>query len=259
MPIGDFFGALRRRWVLVLVGFLLTVGVSGAAYSFSKPTYEITGTVLLLPPASSTANGSANPYLQLGGLQQSVDLVGVSLSDQATQFEMKDISKVVEFTVKADIRTNSPLLVIDVKDSSPETALRIRDILVARVPVRLAAMQQSLSVSTKDRVTSSVVTLDAQAQEIGRNRLRAAIVAGVAGLGLTLAVAALWDARRLRHPWRRASAHPTPEPDGEITPPAETTVDPADDTEGTPATPASPPADLEALEEGADVPGDAPR
>jgi capsular polysaccharide biosynthesis protein len=204
MPIGDFFAVLGRRWLLVLIGFLMTVGLSGAAYELFKPTYEITGTVLLLPPPlTSASSGSANPYLRLGGLQQAVDLVGVALSDQATQLELKSISKDVQFTVQADFRTSSPLLAIDVKDSTPETALRIRDLLVARVPTRLGDMQAALGVSTKDRVTTTVVTLDTEAVEVGKNRLRAAVVAAAVGLGLTLVTATLWDKRRLRHPRRR--------------------------------------------------------
>jgi hypothetical protein len=151
-----------------------------------------------------------------------VDLVGVSLTDQAATLEMQTISKDVEFTVKADVRTSSPLLVVDVKTSSPETALKIRDILVARVPVRLDELQQSLNVSTKDRVTSKVLTLDTEAQEVGRNRLRAAVVAGVLGIGLTLVVAALWDASRLRHPRRRAPARLATASDDAASPPAET-------------------------------------
>ena len=257
MQIGDFFGALRRRWLLVLIGFLMTVGLSGVAYIFIKPTYEITGTVLLLPPPVTSETESVNPYLRLGGLQQIVDLVGVSLSDQAAQQEFKAISQDVDFTVRADVRTSSPLLVVDVKDSSPETASRIRDILVARVPVRVEAMQKQLNIDSKDWVTTTVVTLDGQAEEVGKNRLRAAVVAGVGGLSLTLLVASLWDARRLRHPRRRRRRKKTPEPARASTPSAEATVEPAGDRVVTPVSPASPPQAHEALEEGADAPGDA--
>lgn len=211
MALGEFFEVLRRRWLLVLIGFLMTVGLSGAAYMFFKPTYEVMGTVLLLPPASAAVNGSVNPYLQLGGLRQAVDLVGVALSDQSTQLELRAISKDVEFTVQADVRTSSPLLVIDVKDSSPETAVRIRDLLVARVPLRLEEMQQALGVSPKDRVTTSVLTLDVEAVEVGKNRLRAAVVAAAGGLVMTLGAATLWDARRLRRPRRRKATRVLPD------------------------------------------------
>jgi len=258
MPMGDFLAGLRRRWLLVLVGVLMTVGLSGAAYVLIKPTYEITGTVLLLPPQSSSAAGSANPYLQLGGLGQAVDLVAVALSDQTTQLELKAISKDMQYTVEPDPRTISPLILVDVTDSSPETALRIRDILVARVPVRLEEMQTSLGISPKDLVTTTVVTLDAHAVEVGKNRLRAAVVAGVVGLGLTLVAAALWDARRLRHPWRRLRGSRNPDPDQARTPPTVATVDPAETTAGTPVSPVSPLSSLDAREEPADAPDDAP-
>ncbi|MBI4900035.1 MAG: hypothetical protein HY829_06100 [Actinobacteria bacterium] len=234
MPMQDFFGVLRRRWLIVLVGFLMTVGLSGAAYWFFKPTYEITGTVLLLPPQSASVAGPINPYLELGGLQQLVDLIGVSLTDQSTQLELQAISKDVDFSVKADVRTSSPLLLVDVKDSTPESAQRIRDILMERIPIRLEAMQTRLNITAKDRVTSTVVTLDREAEEVGKNRLCAAVVAGVAGLSLTLLVAALRDARRLRRARRLieddndALSDPVTEPADPVTEPADPVTEPAD-------------------------------
>jgi len=181
----------------VVVGFLLTVGLTGVAYGLTKPTYEATATILLLPPASSAIDG-ANPYLRLGGLGQVVDLIGVALTDQATQLELQAISKDVTDTVQADPRTSSPLLLIDVKDTSPDTALKIRDILVSRAPQRLDEMQSTFGVVRADRITSMVVNLDTQAQEVGKNRLRSAVVAAGLGVALTLIMAALWDANRVR-------------------------------------------------------------
>jgi uncharacterized protein involved in exopolysaccharide biosynthesis len=263
VALGEFFEVLRRRWLLVLIGFLMTVGLSGAAYVFFKPTYEVMGTVLLLPPASAAVNGSVNPYLQLGGLRQAVDLVGVALSDQSTQLELRAISKDVEFTVQADVRTSSPLLVIDVKDSSPGTAVRIRDLLVSRVPLRLDEMQQALGVSPKDRVTTSVLTLDVAAEEVGKNRLRAAVVAGAGGLVMTLVAATLWDARRLRRPRRRKATRVisdsdpvAKEPDPVASAPVETTEHP---DAATTATPVSPLGALDPLAEAADAPDNASR
>ncbi len=149
MTVTEFFAALRRRWLIVLLGFLVTTGLTGAAYELSKPTYEITGSVLLLPPRVSTGSQVDNPYLQLGGLRQAVDLLGVALSDQTTQLQLQAMSKDVEFTVQVNPAIASPLLVIDVKDSSPGSATRIRDVLMARVPVQLQEMQTALGVSPR--------------------------------------------------------------------------------------------------------------
>ena len=42
MPIGEFFAVIRRRWLLVLIGVLLTVGITVGAYVVSKlePIYR---------------------------------------------------------------------------------------------------------------------------------------------------------------------------------------------------------------------------
>lgn len=253
MPIMDFIGVLGRRWLLVVVGFLLTVGLTGVAYVQTKPTYEATATILLLPPATSATDG-ANPYLRLGGLGQVVDLIGVAMTDQATQLEFQAISKDVNDTVQADPRTTSPLLLIDVKDSSPDTALKIRDILVSRAPQRLDYMQQTLGVVKADRITSVVVALDTQAQEVGKNRLRSAVVAAGLGVALTLVVAALWDANRVRRS-RSAAARRTVRSRRTLEEDSPDIVD--DDATGAPPLIASPADSPELEEELADAPDNA--
>ena len=255
MTIGNFFGVLRRRWLLVLVCVLLTAGASAGAYSLSKPTYEATGTILFLPPKSSLVTGSPNPYLQLAGLEQAVDLVGVSLSDQATQLELQAISKNVKYTAKQDVNSSSPLLVVDVKDSSPETALRIRDALMAKAPQRLEVMQDKLSVSAKDRVSTSVVTLDIEAQEVGKNRVRAAVVVGGLGAAATLMAATMWDAFRSARSRARRSVRDETDIDesGDDADP-----DPDDSDESRGPMVASPPSltdELETLQDRVDAPG----
>ena len=190
----DFLAAIRRQWLLVLIGLLASAGLTGAAYLMSKSTYEATATILLLPPSASVVE-SGNPYLQLGGLGQAVDLLGVAMSDQNTTRELRAVSSDVSFSLKADPNSTSPLLVIDVNDSSPEGALTIRDLLVSRVPARLDDMQKSLSVAPTHRITSTLVTSDTEAKVVGHNRLRAAVVVFSAGVALTLGLAAWRDSR----------------------------------------------------------------
>lgn len=201
MGVSEVVDALRRQWLVVIIGLLATVGLTFSAYVLSKPVYEITGTILFMPPASSVGTSPGqndNPYLQLGGLGQAVDLLCVYLSDQSTQTEIKTISPDASFTVQRDSATSSPLLVVQVSDSTPEIAVTIRDLLMTRTPVRLQQMQADLGVATRDQITSIVVTRDARAEEVGKNRLRVAVVAGFLGAGLTLVATARLDARRLR-------------------------------------------------------------
>lgn len=197
MPISELLAAIRRRWLLAAIGVVLTAALTAAAYLTTKPTFEITSTMLVLPPASMV-DAKSNPYLQLSGLQQTVDLVGVALSDQSTQLQMREVSKNASYTVKADAASSSPILVIDVKDATPESAAKVRDLLVSAVPQRLDSMQNQLNVTAKNRVTTTVLTSDEKAVEVGRQRLRSAVVAAGFGLLLTLVGVALYDARRQR-------------------------------------------------------------
>jgi len=257
MTSSALLGALRRRWLLVLIGLLMSAGLAATAYLVSKPTYEITATVLLLPPSSSVPPDS-NPYLMLGGLRQAVDLVGVALSDENTAHDLQAISRDVQFTAQADPRSSAPILVIDVKDSTAAGAVQIRDLLVQRVPARLDAMQRALSVAPGNRVTATVVTSDNQALEVGRQRLRLAVVALAAGLASTLALTALWDSHRLR---RAVPAPPSSAPLGDSapypSPPMTSGPGAADPTTG--GEPPQPPAPVDKRENDDDgALGDAP-
>ena len=204
MPFAELLGALRRKWILLAIGLLLTGGLSASSYMVTKPIYEITATVLLLPP-SSALTAAGNLYLSSAACARR-STSWVALSDQNTRTELEAISKDVEYTVAADSQTSSPILVVDVKDSTQAGATQIRDLLVARIPDRLRTMQESLNVVTANRVTSTLLTSDNEAKEVGRNRLRSAVVVGLGGLALTLAVISLLDARRPGKARRNAKA-----------------------------------------------------
>lgn len=204
MALSDIFGALRRHTIALLIGLALTAALATGAYLLTKPTYETTGTLLLLPPPASV-EPTSNPYLNLGGLGPTVDLLGVAMTDQDTQLELRGLSPDVVYTAKADPATSSPILLISVLDSSPESATRIRDLLMTRAPQRLAAMQARLNIDAKSRVPTAVLTKDSEPVEVGRDRVRAAVAAGALGLVLTLVFIAAWDARGRR---RAALASP---------------------------------------------------
>ena len=153
----------KRRWVLVLIGLVASIGMAFGGWSLAKPTYEVTAAVLLLPP-SSTVPEEGNALLQLGGLDLTVDLLGKSLSDQAVTKELEALSPTAVFEVGPDPSSSGPILMIRVRDKSPSMTIRIRDMLVGMAPTRLLALQNAVGVPTRNRVTTSLLVSDAFAE-----------------------------------------------------------------------------------------------
>ena len=205
MRVRDVALALGRRWWIIVLGLAATAGGIYAVFLYVPATQEITSRVLLLPP-KSTVTETGNPYLQLGGLREAVDMLGVSLTDQQTLLGLKQISEDADIEVVADPVASAPILLIKIQDPSPNAAREIRDRLLALVDTRLDGLQQGIGVPVKNRVTSTLVSSDVQAEEVGRDQLRAAVIAGLAGLAATLALAVVLDAAILRRRARRGEA-----------------------------------------------------
>jgi hypothetical protein len=204
MFVRDFGAIARRRWILVLVGLLVSAGLAAGAWALARPTYQITAAVLLLPPAS-TVPEEGNPLLQLGGLDLTVDLLGRSLSDQAITKQIEDLSPDAEFEVGPDPSSSGPILRIQVRDKSEAMAAEIRDLLVGMAPEKLKDIQDGVGVTTKNRVTTSLLVADQVADPVGRDKLVAAVVAGAAGLVVWAVLIVLVDSALLRRAARRAA------------------------------------------------------
>jgi len=202
----------KRRWVLVLIGLVASIGMAFGGWSLAKPTYEVTAAVLLLPP-SSTVPEEGNALLQLGGLDLTVDLLGKSLSDQAVTKELEALSPTAVFEVGPDPSSSGPILMIRVRDKSPSMTIRIRDMLVGMAPTRLLALQNAVGVPTRNRVTTSLLVSDAFAEPVGRDKLQGAVLGGAIGLVLFAMVIVLVDSALLRRTARRALRPPRTQDD----------------------------------------------
>jgi TRAP-type C4-dicarboxylate transport system permease small subunit len=202
MRLVDVLGALGRRWILTLLCLILTAGLGLGASRLVAQRYTATAHVLFLPPTTSVAPDQ-NPYMQLGGLYQAVEMVGVALSDQATMEEIKGISSKAEVVVRQDPLSSAPLLLITVVDSDEARTLRILDVMLTKVPSRLDQLQASIYIRVTNRVTSMVLTKDTEAKPTGLDQIRAIIVAIAAGLLFTTMFVAFLDGVFSRRRTRR--------------------------------------------------------
>jgi hypothetical protein len=203
MESSGLIGSAFRRWYVTLLGLVATLGLCALALQLVPAKYEATARVLLLPPASTVQKGG-NPYLQLGGLDAAVSILGRSMSDAENQLALQAAGSTAKFTIGPDDLTSGPVLLLTADAKTPAQVLGSLQIALDRVPTSLAAIQRSVSVPKASMITSTVITQDNEAKVVRKSQIRAVVVAAVAGIILTLMIAALVDVRLRRRESRRA-------------------------------------------------------
>ena len=197
MYLSDTFQMLVRRWVLVIIGLIVTIGLVFMAARLVAPEYESKANVVLLPPQLASDVG-ANPYLSLAGLQNTSDIIARAMSAEETVTKVKAAGGSPDFEVKTDPTTSGPLLLITTQESTPEQSKASLDLLVAEVPVILKQIQDADSIKSTFQITSAVITEQKVPTVVRQSQVRAMFVAAVLGLLGSLLIISLIDSRLLR-------------------------------------------------------------
>lgn len=192
MNLADTLRGLWRRWYIVVPGMLITAALAAGAWSMIPPVYERSSTQLLVPGALSMPDG-ANPYLFLGGLAPAADVLvrGVG-SENAVNEVTKDYPE-VEIEISRDTSTAGPVILIGVTAASDSDAQEVLGLLVDRTAAVLDELQETEKVLAENRVTLLPITVDSQSVLDQRSRFIAVAATGLAGMALTLLIAALVD------------------------------------------------------------------
>jgi hypothetical protein len=229
----DWTAALTRRWYVVLAGLMVTAALIGVSPILAPPEYSARGLVVLLPPREATREGG-NPFLGLGGLDLPARILVAYYSSNSAQDAIVAVSPDAEVTVGIEESTRSPVIAIDVIDSSPEAALKTLNFVAETIPTNLARLQAEVSAPTDTRVTSMTLTMDERAEPDLSKLIRMLVAAGVGGLALTALLTFAVDgaARRRRAELEASTSGP---PTGE--PEVAEDAPPRADTEGEEAAP----------------------
>ena len=131
--------ALARRWYVVVVGLLLTGGLTYGAISASPPEYHARGLVLLLPSDAAVGKGG-NPFLQLSGLEQPAGILVASFSSAPARAAVGQRSPTADYTVGIDDSTRGPVIAVDVTAASEPETMDTLTYLVERIPAELRPM-----------------------------------------------------------------------------------------------------------------------
>lgn len=201
MLLGDIPRVLARRWYVVLFGVLASAGLVYGVLSAVPPTYAVKSEVLLLPPASVVPAGG-NPYLALGGLESIGSVASKTMTDDRTNRLVRSQFGKLDYGVALDPTAAAPMVLVEVESPDPARSQAAEKFLSDRLPGVLVQLQDAAEVPRTSRITSTSV-IQADLPVVHRTaQVRAAVVAGALGVGLTVLAAAGIDVlaarRRLR-------------------------------------------------------------
>jgi hypothetical protein len=182
--------ALLRRWYVTLAGLACTGALIFAVLQLAPPTYQSESRILLVPPV---VKAGENPYLSLSGLREVSEVLGVSMSDDATLQSLKDAGLDGKFTVARDVAAAGPIIVVTGEADSSEQSMRNRDLAAAVIPGRLAQLQDNENIPRASRITSQTISVDKEGEADLKSLIRLLVVAVGLGLALTVGAVALTD------------------------------------------------------------------
>lgn len=198
MYLRDLFASLRRRWYFLVVVLAATAAMVFAALSLIPPRFSSSASVVLLPPATSVESGG-NPYMLLGGLSQTVDVLVRAMSTDSIHEAVKAEVPGGTFEAVADWSTSGPILIVTSEASTPRETLAAQQAALAQVPTALAALQTQISIAKDAQITSMEIAAGSEPTRVTKTMMRAAVGAGVVGLaGGAVLIGALdgWLLRR---------------------------------------------------------------
>lgn len=143
MDLGNAVRVLLRRWLVVLIGIVLTVGAAGYIYATTPPSYSAGARMLLLlPPNARGPDAVGSPFLYLpDGLNVIARLTVGTTTERPFREAMAEEGLRSQITATVD--PQSPTIVVVVEGLDPANVIATRDWAVERIQDNLLELQQA--------------------------------------------------------------------------------------------------------------------
>ncbi|NMR28211.1 hypothetical protein [Crystallibacter degradans] len=202
MFLRDLALSLARRWYFVVLGIALTVLLGVLAHRTVPLSYQATASVVLIPPPTTIASGD-NPYLYLGGLEQALGVLAVTLNSPAVADPLLVENEGTSFETGRDVDTAGPIMQLSASGDSEQSTLAVLDAVLAAVPETLTNLQDDLSVPENSRISVLTLAVDEAPTTANREQLQAVLLAVACGGAGTLLLVRLLDAFLLKRAKRQ--------------------------------------------------------
>lgn len=207
MDFGEMLRVLRRRWIVAVVGALLTVSATLGAYKAWPSKYQSSAEITLIGSKSmaNAAGNGGNPYLAVANLDPVASiLAGNVASDQAVK-QLRALGVTYAYTAVVPQFAAGPFVQITVIGKVPALVTQQLPIVIRFTEQRLTQLQQETAIPTPPRatLTTQVIVPPSTPSKVLKTKLE--VVAGVFVLFLvgTLIVIAIVDNVRKRRSGKR--------------------------------------------------------
>ena len=223
MYLRDLLASLARLWSLALLALFLAVGVGWFTWQAVPASYQMSASVLLLPPKSPDDPG-ANRYLALSELGQAVSVVIRSMDSDAANAVIDASEDEGEYFATTDPTSSAPVVVIMTEGKSPEVTRNLVDASLAHLPIVLTQLQRRLEIKPSARITSLELARDLEPTVENPARIRIVAAVSVLTLALLAVLIGMIDGALLRRqrkpvsekPANRRTGGKAPDPPNEV-------------------------------------------
>jgi capsular polysaccharide biosynthesis protein len=123
MDLYDYLQVMRRRWLVTAIGFLLTAGLTFAFVDRQPSIYESTGTFVVRPRTTNSADGLKAIDALTRGVEITTTFATVARSDLVKQRAEQRLDPDVHksgLTVSSEVLTSTNVLEVTVRGGDPE-------------------------------------------------------------------------------------------------------------------------------------------
>lgn len=185
----DFGSALRillRRWIIVLLGMVVTGGAVFYLSTTAPPRYQATGRMLLLLPADARGTEEpGSPFLYLpNGLSVLAQIVSVAPDSKDFHRDLMDQGLSSAYDIGVD--PSSPTITVSVTGEDPDNVIATRDALVRGLQAELLQVQEEEGTPERQTAHTRVYAVEETPTQVAGNRTRSMLAVAAAGGLLTL-------------------------------------------------------------------------
>jgi hypothetical protein len=213
----DFLTTLRvllSRWYVVVPALALTALAVTFTARTAAPSWQATGTVVLLGPAATgeVMPGSGepvrmNPYLEFGGaLEVAADVMSKVMSGDTMVERLRAKGATAPYEVGTGVDGASPVINVIATGDDPDQAKVTVQVVIRELRAELSRRQAAVGAPRAQFIRVEQVTTPGTAKRLMGSTLRAAAAVLALGVVLTFALAFLADALGERRAARRRRA-----------------------------------------------------